>query len=315
MVKRRDMYFDFVRSISVIWIVCVWHLSDYFIGSDFHRILHLLWGKSMTDATLASFTLLSGLFLGIKPMMKISDMLMFYKNRLIRFYPLFLVASIIMYYTPCYWTSFYHSFNTLLCSIVGLSCFIPPQPSTLWYMAMLLVFYILTPIVLLYQAPQKRLVLGILIWFIFFVQKKYLINLDIRVIYYWPFYVIGLSLNPSLMKEYLGKYLKYILILSILVVVTMSYFNNLITHIFYIFGVTSVYLSVIAIIFRYKNVEKRTKKIVEFISSASMAAYLFHRQIYSIISPEYTPYLIPIIFVISWYIQLIYNKIIFTYKK
>lgn len=97
MTNRIETY-DILRALMVIWIVCIWHKLDYqsshngWIG--YNSICF-----DVTKIVLASFTLLSGIFLNKYSISSYSDVLTFYKKRLLRFYPLLIIALFLFYYT------------------------------------------------------------------------------------------------------------------------------------------------------------------------------------------------------------------------
>ena len=116
----------------MVWIVAYWHLCEY-LGIDCNNAI----SSTLTHSVLATFTLFSGFFLGQKAITAHE----FYKKRLLRFYPLFFLACLLMFIGG----GGIKSFLQFLMSITGLSVFWLPQPPTLWYMAMLMVFYVITP--------------------------------------------------------------------------------------------------------------------------------------------------------------------------
>lgn len=78
----RIVAFDAIRAISILWIVAVWHMFDYFPaytalkGGVTYRI---------TVGLLGSFVLISGFLMGRKPIAAAD----FYRARFARIYPPF----------------------------------------------------------------------------------------------------------------------------------------------------------------------------------------------------------------------------------
>ena len=91
---NRDYTFDLIRAIAIIWIVCIWHLTNYYPQqSNFYLLIMNKYGYDITVVILSIFTLLSGLFLGQKKVLNLNDFLLFYKKRATRFYLLFIISG------------------------------------------------------------------------------------------------------------------------------------------------------------------------------------------------------------------------------
>ena len=128
------MSVDIAKSICMIWIIAFWHLGPR-MGYDMNS--NPVYGI-LTDIALAAFTFYSGLFLGKKDVSAKE----FFKKRFVRFYPLFAFVCIMMYMSH----SGIKSLSHLACALTGLSVFVGPHTPVLWYMDMLLVLYLLTPV-------------------------------------------------------------------------------------------------------------------------------------------------------------------------
>ena len=146
-IKKRDAAFDVARAICMLWIISCWHVFDYIEYPEWIKGEM----KSITICVLACFTFISGYFVGKKKI----DILEFYNARFNRFYLLFFVSSSILLIGG-WFESIWQFFFTL----TGLSNFILPQAKTLWYMSMLLLFYILTPFLLM-RKGYSQIVLGV----------------------------------------------------------------------------------------------------------------------------------------------------------
>ena len=151
--KKRDITFDIARSLCILWIVGVWHLKDYVcldgVSEDIMRA-----GDVITTAVLGAFTFMSGFFLKRHKMRTVSDALLFYRKRLLRFWVLYFAASASIYLASIAGGSpWFASPLSFVLSLLGLSVFFPPLPSTFWYISMLMLFYLLTPLLLV---PRKR---------------------------------------------------------------------------------------------------------------------------------------------------------------
>ena len=131
LMKQRELSFDIARAFCMLYIIGVWHFDDY-LPCENHFILK--YGNVLTICVLASFTYISGFFMG-KKHLTVSE---FYLNRLKRFYILFFIASILMF--------LWKDPLLFVKTITGVSNFVTPYPTTLWYISMLMVFYFVTPV-------------------------------------------------------------------------------------------------------------------------------------------------------------------------
>lgn len=194
--KNRDITFDIVRSLCIIEIVCIWHMSNYINQALLPEWFFIFFGW-LTDIALATFTLMSSYFLKRKKVENWGDVKYFYISRFKRFWILFFVASSLLFVASSiagqpWWSST----SDFILSLLGLSIFIGELPPTLWFMVVMMFFYIITPSILcLNSRTLKILVCGtFLIIFIALYQLGYL---DERVLWYFPLYALGLIIPDS----------------------------------------------------------------------------------------------------------------------
>lgn len=149
--NNRNISYDLLRVVCMIWIVCIWHLTDYYKGTDFYDLIHKSTLSKITTISLAAFTLMSGLFLGKYNVENMKDIVHFYIKRLGRIYILFALSLFTLYFIPhpVEGNVYIKDLSCLAYSLVGMSMLKTPAPSTLWFVEMLLVFYFFTPILLL----------------------------------------------------------------------------------------------------------------------------------------------------------------------
>ena len=137
----RDIRFDIARCLCMFWVIGVLHLSQY-LGDGYNTLCGTIYGSNITWSALGMFSLISGFFIGQKYVIESwPDIWNFYKKRLIRFYPLFVISALLLVLIR---------FNTIrgtLHALVGITSFTSYRVSTLWYMSMLLCFYAVTPFV------------------------------------------------------------------------------------------------------------------------------------------------------------------------
>lgn len=181
---------------------------------------------------------------------------------------------------------------------------------------MLIIFYLLTPIMLMSNSPiqKHRCVTSIFVFFLSIVATSVNNKIhftDNRVILYFPYYVIGIYAGPNMIKELLENYGFKLFGGSFFLLFTGILFSNYYWNYFYLFaGVIMLLL----ICFYIEKWVKHTsfESIVVVISYSSMSAYFFHRQIYFLLDQfDILTFFWPfIVIMISYIVQLFYDKIL-----
>lgn len=307
-IGKRNYTFDFARSFCVLWIVGFWHLLNYLpvelrLDDAVQQVC-----KQITMGILACFTFLSGYFLKKYEFNSKDDVLYFYKKRFWRFYPLFALAIVSMVLCGS-------SIKQVVIALFGLSMIIPPPIKTLWYFSMIILFYFLTPGLKLrvggafYKTNIPRLCLILVV----LVGGYYCA--DIRLVYYFPFYVLGLNLKNSVVEKLMSP---YTLVAAILLFVGISFLYT--EHILLMFvQECSVVVAILTISKLAYN--EKIQRPVSFIAEASMCAYLFHRSFYTMVlilirkfteyeymSPFVALLSLVMLFVVAYFVQTFYNK-------
>ena len=312
----RIIGFDIARSFSMIYIIAVLHLSEY----TALNITQLSIGTSLIWSMLSVFTFLSAFLSAQNDFTSQGMVVKFYKKRLIRFYPLFLISSVVLLLI---------GFNDISCTIkglLGISPYFAPQPKTLWYIAMLISFYLVTPY--LCHTNKKRMIIRFGLVLLFLLGLHFVTRtVDLRTFYYILVYFIGLyiGVHHKQMFHNASKFNVPTVVFGIIwiaMLVCLCYTNNR------IFMMAAGYVGAIAIIAASMAISARlnnkrttfTKDAIVFISYASMCAYLFHRAVYWLCLQIWTPesdiitlaYLFivgfPLTMILSYYIQKLYDK-------
>ena len=302
----------------MFYITAVLHLS-YYLGSD-QFLWHNMYGNSLTWSCLGTFSFISGYLLAKKYCCdSTKQVLYFYKKRLLRFYPLFIISTICLYLIG------FNDIKQSIYGLLGLAPFVSFPPYTLWYISMMMVFYLLSPIVLI-RDNKKRIIRSVLLLSIFVVLSRF-IHIDLRFIFNLLVYLLGVCATgfekslPTLTKTR-GMILKALIIgLYILAFLNMGAINNvfLLRKIVDILGIFVLFI--VASLIKMD----RCEKIIYKISYLSMSFYLFHRLTYWLFLEIYKPqnetvfllYLIltvPIGMFMSFYIQKSYD-IVMSVKK
>lgn len=299
--KNRKGFMDCARAICTIYIVGFWHLFPY-IGKPHANTITF----QICYGVLACFTFISGYFLGNKVIDSFRSVFRFYFKRFIAFYPLFLIACVLLvsigYVADC---------RQFFLTITGIACFVPPLPATIWYFCMLIIFYLVTPLINVCPGKMKWIVMFSIE--VVFVLAMRFGNIDDRLSFYFPFYCAGIC-APR--KEITCKvnFIEMLLaaIIFIAAYTSAEFEGRILSYI-------SVFSVVIFIICLGRILEKTfVLTIMTKISYASMCAYLFHRPFYTWVRqitgdfPIWITYLgiLPVMLIICYGIQWTYDKFV-----
>lgn len=301
--KERILLPDIARSICVLEIVAFWHIFDYCdpVGWKYDC-------EFLTKGALACFTFLSGLFCGKKEM----NFKTFYLSRMKRFLPLLTIALFL--FRLLHMTSL----KSAVLAIVGLSCFTPWQPLTLWYFAMIILFYWLTP-ALLYakrgKCQRSIFLYRAILCYLLLIILDICMPMDSRIIEYFPFYVGGVLVPIEMLKKIQKNIIPMIIVGAILLFSSKFIAFVLVKDVISAFGCMLLILSVSSILENWGG--KVIEIVAKYLSYISMAAYLFHRIIYFLIKRMYHEeylntfqilFMIIILLVVSYFIQKSYDR-------
>lgn len=281
MSENRFYFIDLARAFSIIWVVFIWHFNEILTPSFRYTgvVFYVLY--NITISVLGCFSTISGLCLSKYQFSSRKEVINFYKKRFWRFYLLFALASLLMsvYY---YGLPSTDGWKMFLYTITGFSLFCGKPMMTLWYMSMLLVFYLLTPLI---KFRYKSHLLNVIVFALFFILLSllYLKGLcDKRVLFYFPFYVFGLLSGECLMGNSLiikRVFSLSALFISLAVFCVLCFFNcegGLSSFLYIASGV-------ILILGGFVRVKAGTiRYLVKWVSYSSLCIYLFHRLLFPV---------------------------------
>ncbi|MEB3321528.1 MAG: acyltransferase, partial [Synechococcaceae cyanobacterium] len=204
--RPRSAAIDLLRALSILWIVGIWHLLGYTdaIADYKNDVTHRL-----TVVVLGLFMLIAGHLVGRAGIRGGADVLAFYRRRLVRIYPPYLLAL--------WWfaRSDLLEPGQLRPAALLASSFGPDAPDTLWYISVLVVFYLLAPFLLLLRDRMGRglrlrgeTAAGVLTAVLLIAAATALAGAvptwDQRMFLYFPPFVVGLLVTARLDAEQLG---------------------------------------------------------------------------------------------------------------
>lgn len=175
-----------MRAISILYIIGFWHLHNH---TDFLPWYHDTPFARLTVLALALFTLISGFLAGKAGIAVTGDVLAgYYRRRLLRIYPPYLVALIVFMILGLSGAAF-------LPSALMLNMIVPPPPYTLWFMTMIVLFYIAAPFLLMLATrPARFIALVGAVWMTLFVLNRFTFDLEDRLLIYLPAFAAGMLL-------------------------------------------------------------------------------------------------------------------------
>lgn len=183
-VKPRDAAIDWMRALSILYIVGFWHLHDH---TGF-----LTWYKApgfarLTVFALALFVLISGNLAGrAGQQLTPTAIVDYYRRRLIRIYPPYLLALIVF-------TVLKLSTAAFVASALMLTMFVPPPPPTLWFMTMIVLFYLVAPFLLaMAKRPLALILIVSLVWITLFALDRFVTDIEDRLLIYLPAFAAGM---------------------------------------------------------------------------------------------------------------------------
>lgn len=273
MAKERVLGLDLVRVIAIFVVIGIYHNFGY-ARSHFYKEAITL---SLVYTSLGAFTFLSSFLLSSRyNLTDKTEIVSFYKKRVVRIWPLFAISSFALFMIH------FNSLIPTLKGLVGLSPFWAPAPTTMWYVAMLISLYILTPFVVRGNI-KRQLINSVLVMTVVGTIQIVFKSVVPKTFNYYSVYLIGLLLGRNFYDstmQFLSS--KKSLMLSglwvfLLMIVYIS--NNAWLKSFTgVLGIVAL-LSLCLIISNVFSRKTWFVTITSTLSYASFCAYLFHREV------------------------------------
>jgi peptidoglycan/LPS O-acetylase OafA/YrhL len=315
----RLVFVDYLRAGAIIYIVGFWHLWEYAPNAPAYQnsVTH-----TATLIALGLFVFLSGFLLGRSPVPRRGkDFLDFYRKRLLRVYPLYLAGLIVFVAVGL------SDMASAVKAAVGVSMFFGPSPPTVWFVAMLLWFYLLAPL-LLASAPRVPLFIGIcaVLYVAMGVVAWILPQADKRLFAYFPAFAAGLAAGSQLWSP--GRWLFFSTVCAVGFPLLMCLVGDLGLMVVPLDGVVVLAGSACLFGMCARNAQAfSVNRLLAFVSYASFAMYLFHRPILAACTGAFMPdgfplqwlYLtivcLPLIGLVSWIVQRVYDQMMINLRN
>lgn len=312
--SRRNPGIDFLRVLCTLYIVGFWHVADYVSSSRLH--VNVV-SRRVTCIILGTFVFISGYFIGLKGIdVNRRGVLAFYKRRVLRVYPLYIIAILAFAVLGLCGTEV--SVKAALC----ISMIVGPPPRTLWFITLLMMFYLIAPwvVIALQRMSLARLFLYCLLFLFCVAVYEFITGMaDLRIVMYFPSFVLGIvcacGMGPGIPRP--GIRYVCVVLSALLSFVPAPYGRLLWTP------MITLWSFLVFMVWRDSRVlSDRVLRIVALLSYCSYGMYLFHRPVYEILMEVYTPehvafrlfYLIllglPLVVVTSFAVQKLYDIIL-----
>lgn len=271
---------DYLRALSMVYIVGYWHLFDYADASLGHDVVAM---NLLTHTVLAIFVFISGFLLGGDSTRKMSAG-QFYLRRLLRIYPLYALAVIVFYLAGINdgWTS--------VKALLGVSMYLAPAPLTLWFITMLVLFYFVAPVLLMLVdrvAAYIRFVFSLFVGTI--IVMLAFDTVDPRAVLYFPSFCLGIFCANHGVKNRLVNPLlagAVFVVCAPLILITFA-----IETLNYLKQIPLVASGAYLVFYLCWRKEQRFTRsiVVSFLAYSSYAIYLFHRPVFNSLQAIYFP--------------------------
>jgi peptidoglycan/LPS O-acetylase OafA/YrhL len=184
MEKARDPSIDWMRALSILYIVGFWHLHNYTTFVPWYRAAPF---ARLGVTGLALFVLISGFLAGrAGEGISARKIAAYYRRRLIRIYPPYLMALMVF-------TVLGLSGAEFLPSALMVNMIVPPPPLTLWFMTMIVLFYLAAPFMLTCaQRPVKMVAVVGAVWVVLFAVDQLWFDIEDRLLIYLPAFTAGM---------------------------------------------------------------------------------------------------------------------------
>ncbi|MBE6381547.1 MAG: acyltransferase [Lentisphaerae bacterium] len=309
------MFFDVLRVICILNVIAVIHARQYSeilcqtIDSHFPA-----WGYIV--GSMAALFFASGYLLSkANTIYTLEDAIKFAEKRVLRILPLFVVSLLTIPYPEPFWR------KSIM--LLGVNNFLGFTLSTLWFVSVLIVFYMLFPFLQIVRRTNlvACVLLGLMIYVLFVVGVKYL-GFEARLLYYFPFFCLGIIAAEIRATE--GQMVLVALPIVILYFVArvLGWFDGVEVVLrplrFFVVVVVAYGLSLVVPLRRFWGA----------LAYSSFCAYLFHRQIYDLFLHRWFHFsdgserilliycLVPLTFALGYAVQFGYDAILkYTRKK
>lgn len=306
---KRSVFFDVLRVVCILNVIAVIHARQYSgklcqaIDSHFPA-----WGYIV--GSMAALFFASGYLLSTtNAISNAHDVVVFAKKRVLRILPLYVVALATIPFHASAWRK--------ASMLIGINNFMGFTLSTLWFVSVLIVFYMLFPIMEFLKRRELRyaLLLALIVEAFFVVGSRFL-GFEARMLYYFPFFVLGVAAADSKMTERQMFFVAIPVVAVYFLLRLMGWLDGVEVVLRPLrFFVILVVAYITSMLFPFR-------RFWGMLAYASFCAYLFHRQIYDVFLHKWFHLpdglwrclliyaLVPLTFVAGYCIQFGYDRVL-----
>jgi peptidoglycan/LPS O-acetylase OafA/YrhL len=279
----RSMGVDLLRAVCILYVVGYWHLIPYTTALPGYSNWFT---EGLKYVAMATFVFCSGFLLGRHDVtLDRRGLLSFYQRRLLRIYPLYLVALILFGLVGL------ASLTQIINGALLISMFNPPAMPTLWFITMIMVFYLIAPLLIRCAGNPLAIILAGGALFLALIAEHLLVKqIDLRILMYLPIFVLGILYRrqPTL-RGLLERY-KWVLLLLMALMLPLSRVGNEWSLTGAITIVPLILVSGPAMfLFADRVASLLHGPTIAFLAYASFGFYLFHRLVFKAAIALYFP--------------------------
>jgi len=272
-----------LRTLSVLYIVGYWHLFNYTTAFPDYANIYTV---GLKDIVLGTFTFTSGYLLANRSVgLGVAEVWSFYRRRLVRIYPLYLIALLLFG-----WAGLAGQYE-VAGGILLVSMFAPPSPPTLWFITMIVVFYLLAPFMIRFADRAGSLLVVSGLMFVALLAFPLIAGrMDLRILMYFPAFALGVGVaRQDSLRELIQRRKWVFALLLVPAFVLFRYGGE--GWVCGVLALTPTVLAGTVVAFAYAERYARGIESVAiyFISYSSFCMYLFHRLVYKYSSTWYFP--------------------------
>lgn len=319
MKKERIIGLDLARVVAIFVVIGIYHNLGY--AGRFHADPAV---RVLVYSSLGVFTFISAFLLASKYVFSYKgEILSFYKKRVLRIWPLFVISSLMLALMG------FNSWLSTIKGIVGISPFWAPHPTTMWYVAMLISLYLITPFVIRGSVWQQC-IKAFLVMTVLGLLQICLGTVVPRTFNYFTVYLVGLLLGKNCYASTLSffhskKVIAISLAWLVLLVVVFFTKNVYLKSFSAVVGIISI-LNLSLLVADKLHSHKFFTQSISILSYASFCAYLFHREIIWLLFKLYKPngflpifcyvlfVAVPLSFFCAYLIQKAYDSLLLMNK-
>lgn len=184
----RSLGVDLLRALCILYIVGYWHLIPYTSALPGYANWFT---EGLKFVAMATFVVCSGFLLARQSVsLDPAGLWSFYRRRLLRIYPLYLLTLILFGLTGL------ATLEQVIDGALLVSMFDPPAMPTLWFITMIMVFYLAAPLLIRF-AERPAILVAIAAGLLLALAGEHLFvkPIDLRIFIYLPVFALGISVH------------------------------------------------------------------------------------------------------------------------